>query len=116
MSDCASKRFDVAAAGEGQTGEATIGSCAISYNASAAVDNFRLYMVGKDDTFDYAAAAQKLNEVITEVVEVAAPEGEPVSVSYYDLSGKKVSQPNGITIKVDTYKNGFMKVSKVLVK
>lgn len=116
LTDCASKRFDVAAAGEGQTGEATIGSCAISYNASAAVDKFRLYMVGKDDTFDYAAAAQKLNEVITEVVEVAAPEGEPVSVSYYDLSGKKVSQPNGITIKVDTYKNGFMKVSKVLVK
>lgn len=116
LTDCASKRFDVAAAGEGQTGEATIGSCAISYNASAAVDNFRLYMVGKDDTFDYAAAAQKLNEVITEVVEVAAPEGEPVSVSYYDLSGKKVSRPNGITIKVDTYKNGFMKVSKVLVK
>lgn len=102
---------------EGATlGSITLGAHMTIYGGFGNVDNATLTITGILEGFDYAAAAQKLEEEITAVGNVQMPEGEPVSVSYYDLSGKKVSQPNGITIKVDTYKNGFMKVSKVLVK
>lgn len=102
---------------EGATlGSITLGAHMTIYGGFGNVDDATLTITGILEGFDYAAAAQKLEEEITAVDNVQMPEGEPVSVSYYDLSGKKVSRPNGITIKVDTYKNGFMKVSKVLVK
>ena len=117
LTECVSKQFAVPAVGEGMTGEMTIGAHPKEFEGIASVDNFRIYMVGKDDTFNYAAAAQAIaEEIATAVEEVSAPEGEPVNVSYYDLTGKQVSTPSGITIKVDTYKNGYMKVSKILVK
>lgn len=102
---------------EGATlGSITLGAHMTIYGGFGNVDDATLTITGILEGFDYAAAAQKLEEEITAVDNVQMPEGEPVSISYYDLSGKKVSRPNGITIKVDTYKNGFMKVSKVLVK
>lgn len=116
LTECVSKQFAVPAVGEGMTGEMTIGAHPKEFEGLASVDNFSIYMVGKDDTFNYAAAATKLaEEIATAVEEVSAPEGEPVNVSYYDLTGKQVSTPSGITIKVDTYKNGYIKVSKILV-
>ena len=101
---------------------ATLGSITLGANMSITggfgnVDNASLVITGMVEGYDYAAAAAKLAEEITSAQSVeAAPEGEPVSVSYYDLSGKKTSQPSGITIKVETYKNGYMKVSKAIVK
>lgn len=116
LTECVSKQFAVPAVGESMTGEMTIGAHPKEFEGLASVDNFRIYMVGKDDTFNYAAAATKLaEEIATAVEEVSAPEGEPVNVSFYDLTGKQVSTPSGITIKVDTYKNGYIKVSKILV-
>ncbi|MCI6503447.1 MAG: hypothetical protein MSA13_02350 [Prevotella sp.] len=116
LTECVSKQFAVPAVGEGMTGEMTIGAHPKEFEGLASVDNFRIYMVGKDDTFDYAAAANAIaKEIETAVDEVSAPEGEPVNVSFYDLTGKQVSTPSGITIKVDTYKNGYIKVSKILV-
>ena len=117
FSDCVSKQFNIPAAGEEQTGEVTIGSYAKEFQAQASADNFRLYMVGKDDTFDYAKAAKILSgESPTVIDEVSASEGEPASVVFYDLTGKQVSTPSGITIKVETYKNGYIKVSKIMAK
>lgn len=117
FTDCNSKTFNIPATGEANTGEVTIGSHALEFQSQASIDAFRLYMVGKDASFDYANAAKKIEEDITGVENVAgAPEGEPVSVRFYDLSGKMTTQPQGITIKVANYKNGFIKVSKVLVK
>ena len=101
---------------------ATLGSITLGANMTITggfgnVDNASLVITGMVEGYDYAAAAAKLAEEITSAQSVeAAPEGEPVSVSYYDLSGKKTSQPSGITIKVETYKNGYMKVSKAIVK
>lgn len=117
LTNCNSKRFDIPAAGDAQTGEVTIGSHAICYQSLASADNFQLYMVGKDPSFDYAAAAKKIAEDIETGVENAdIPVGEPVSVRYYDLSGKMVAKPNGISIKVATYKNGVISVSKFVAK
>ncbi len=116
LSDCASKVISVAANGDSQMGELTIGSHAIEYQAYASTDNFRIYLIGKDDSFDYAAAAKAVEDEITAVVSVESPEGEPVSVRYYDLNGQLVNEPQGITIKVATYKNGYMKVTKYVAQ
>lgn len=100
---------------------ATLGSITLGANMTITggfgnVDNASLVITGMVEGYDYAAAAKKLaEEIATAVEEVSAPEGEPVNVSYYDLTGKQVSTPSGITIKVDTYKNGYIKVSKILV-
>ncbi len=116
FTDCASTQFDVPA-GDNGMGEITIGSHVVEYQAQGASDNFRLYMVGKDSNFDYASASKKIaQDIETGMDKVTAPEGEPVSVAYYDLSGAKVSTPSGIVIKVVTYANGYMEVKKVLVK
>lgn len=115
--NCHSRKFDIPAMGDTQMGEVTIGSHAIEFQSLGSADNFQLYMVGKDPSFDYAAAAKKIGEDITGVEStVQVPEGEPVSVRYYDLTGKMVAQPSGITVKVATYKNGAISVSKFIAK
>lgn len=117
FSDCTSDDFNIPA-GENGTGEVTIGSHAISYQAQAAADNFRIFMIDKDPNFDYATASKKLAEKIdaTGVNKVNAPEGEPVKVTYYDLNGAMTTTPSGIAIKVVTYANGYMEVKKVMIK
>lgn len=84
----------------------------------AGFDKARLTYVSKDDTFDYAAAAKALNEEIALSVEKVKTEavGEPVAVEYYDLSGKKVTSPRGVAIKIAKYANGFTVVSKIVKK
>lgn len=48
---------------------------------------------------------------------VPAENGRLISVSYTDLSGRRVSQPvNGIFIKTATYSDGSKKTSKVVMK
>lgn len=118
MTDCVSKQFDVPANAEGKTGEVTIGSHPKEFQGAASADNFRLYMVGKAEGFDYAAAAKKLADDVAASIEKtpAAPEGAPASVAYYDLSGRQVAQPQGVAIKVEKWANGYTKVSKVVEK
>jgi hypothetical protein len=59
MSDCNSVEFDVTDDGEA-TGSAKVGARMIEFASSAAIDNFRLYMIGKAKDYDYAAAAAKV--------------------------------------------------------
>ena len=44
----------------------------------------------------------------------AAPAGEPASVKYYTVDGKQTLNPQGITIKVESWANGYVKVSKIV--
>ena len=103
---------------DGVTGEATIGAHPISYQSSASVDNFRLYMIGKADGFDYAGAVKTLENQIKDAMTgiEEAPEGEPIDVAYYNAAGIKVATPAGVTIKIATYANGFVKVTKFIAK
>lgn len=113
-----SDEFDVTA-GDDKMGKVTIGAHPVSFESSASVDNFRLYMIGKAEGFDYKAAAAKLADDIAtsiEAAEAGAPEGEPIDVSYYNAAGVKVATPAGITIKVATYANGYVKVTKFMAK
>lgn len=116
LTDCHSRLFDVAATSNSM-GEATIGSHLVQFQSTASTDNFRLYLVGKDASFDYAAAAKKLGEQISTSIEsTKAPEGEPVSTRYYNVNGVQTTTPSGVTIQVDTYKNGYIKVTKKVIK
>ncbi len=82
------------------------------------VDNAKLVMVGKASDFDYAAAAKVLGDEVASGIENAevAPEGEPVSVVFYDLDGRQTSAPKGVAIKVEKWANGYAKITKVVVK
>lgn len=80
------------------------------------IDNATLTITGKADNFDYAKAAAAIDQLLATSVESveAAPAGEPTSVKYYTVDGKQTLNPQGITIKVESWANGYMKVSKVV--
>ena len=80
------------------------------------IDNATLTITGKADNFDYAKAAAAIDNLLATSIESveAAPAGEPASVKYYTVDGKQTLNPQGITIKVETWANGYVKVSKVV--
>ena len=80
------------------------------------IDNATLTITGKADNFDYAKAASAIDQLLATSIESveAAPAGEPTSVKYYTVDGKQTLNPQGITIKVESWANGYMKVSKVV--
>ena len=80
------------------------------------IDNATLTITGKADNFDYAKAAAAIDNLLATSIESveAAPAGEPASVKYYTVDGKQTLNPQGITIKVESWANGYMKVSKVV--
>ncbi|MEE1153095.1 MAG: hypothetical protein UHS55_08215, partial [Prevotella sp.] len=102
---------------EGNYGSISIGA-KMSNACFGKVDNATLKMVGKAEGFDYAAAAKVLGEEVAAGIKNAevAPEGNPVSVVFYDLNGRQISAPNGVAIKVEKWANGYTKISKVVEK
>lgn len=102
---------------DGNYGSISIGA-KMSNACFGKVDNATLKMVGKAEGFDYAAAAKVLGEEVAAGIKNAevAPEGDPVSVVFYDLNGRQISAPNGIAIKVEKWANGYTKISKVVEK
>lgn len=102
---------------DGNYGSISIGA-KMSNACFGKVDNATLKMVGKAEGFDYAAAAQVLGEEVAAGIKNAevAPEGDPVSVVFYDLNGRQISAPNGVAIKVEKWANGYTKISKVVEK
>ena len=63
------------------------------------------------------AAAKALEDDINVGIEAAgAPEGEPVSVSYFNANGVQVATPEGVTIKIARYANGCVTVTKFIAK
>lgn len=102
---------------DGNFGSISIGA-KMSNACFGKVDNATLKMVGKAEGFDYAAAAKVLGEEVAAGIKNAevAPEGDPVSVVFYDLNGRQISAPNGVAIKVEKWANGYTKISKVVEK
>ena len=104
---------------ENVLGSILLGAHARVNAAFARVDNAVIKLTGKVDGFPYDKAAATLAGKITEIETVQQsnePAEAPVKVVYYDLNGVATSAPQGIAIKVATYANGYMKVSKVVVK
>lgn len=88
-----------------------------TYQSIITIDQFKLHMTGKAEGFDYAAAlAVVKQDIIDGIKNVVIPEGEPASVVYYNLSGARVAQPEGVCIQVNTYADGYIVVKKVFVK
>lgn len=102
---------------DGNYGSISIGA-KMSNACFGKVDNATLKMVGKAEGFDYAAAAKVLGDEVAAGIKNAevAPEGDPVSVVFYDLNGRQISAPNGVAIKVEKWANGYTKISKVVEK
>lgn len=102
---------------DGYFGSISIGA-KMSNACFGKVDNATLKMVGKAEGFDYAAAAKVLGDEVAAGIKNAevAPEGDPVSVVFYDLNGRQISAPNGVAIKVEKWANGYTKISKVVEK
>lgn len=102
---------------DGNFGSISIGA-KMSNACFGKVDNATLKIVGKASDFDYAAAAKVLGDEVAAGIKNAevAPEGDPVSVVFYDLNGRQISAPNGVAIKVEKWANGYTKISKVVEK
>lgn len=104
----------VVPAAEGNLSSFTMGAN-MSVACFGKVDNANLAIIDKVEGFDYAAAAKALQEEIETSIEAAgAPEGEPVSVTFFSANGVQVAAPapNEVTIRVERYANGFVKVVK----
>ncbi len=110
------KFMDVVPAVDGNLASLTLGAD-MKVACFGKVDDANLYIVDKAEGFDYAAAAKALEEDTKVGIEAAgAPEGEPVSVSYFNANGVQVATPEGVTIKIARYANGCVTVTKFIAK
>lgn len=110
------KFMDVVPAVDGNLASLTLGAD-MKVACFGRVDNANLYIVDKAEGFDYAAAAKALEDDIKVGIEAAgAPEGEPVSVTYFNANGVQVATPEGVTIKIARYANGCVTVTKFIAK
>ena len=110
------KFMDVVPAVDGNLASLTLGAD-MKVACFGKVDDANLYIVDKAEGFDYAAAAKALEEDIKVGIEATgAPEGEPVSVSYFNANGVQVATPEGVTIKIARYANGCVTVTKFIAK
>ena len=110
------KFMDVVPAVDGNLASLTLGAD-MKVACFGKVDDANLYIVDKAEGFDYAAAAKALEDDIKVGIEAAgAPEGEPVSVSYFNANGVQVATPEGVTIKIARYANGCVTVTKFIAK
>lgn len=79
------------------------------------VDKATLTMAGPVKGFDYAAAAAKLNEVISGI-QVVERTDAPVAISFFNLAGQQIATPQGVSIKIERYADGYTVVKKIMTK
>ncbi|MBP5647101.1 MAG: hypothetical protein J6X21_06855, partial [Bacteroidaceae bacterium] len=84
-------------------------------NAWSRLDDWSLTLISVDPV-DYAAEIAKIDAEIAEIKTKVAPVESDADVKYYNLGGIGTSQPEGVSIRVTTGKNGARKVEKILVK
>ena len=71
-------------------------------------------LAGHDYAADAAAATEALEDAKIETG--VAPIESAADVKFYNLNGVRTAQPNGVTIKITTGKNGVRQIEKILVK
>lgn len=100
----------------GITGKVTLGAVCDVDGSFAAINNAKIKMSAKHPTFDYKAAAAKLEEEISTAIKtVESPaNGTIVNSQYFDLNGRKVVNAKGVLIRIDTMSDGSQRSSKVL--
>lgn len=94
----------------------TIGADMNCYNDAAQVDDTKLYMTGKLEGFDYAAAANEILNGISDGLQVVEREDAPVAVSYVNMNGQFTAAAQGACLKVERYADGYTVVKKVIIK
>lgn len=108
----------------GNTGKVTLGAQVIFFGEAestsdrggfAAFDNAKLKMSAKHPSFDYAAAAKKIDEELANDIKlVDNSDANIVKTQYFDLNGRKVANAKGVLIRIDTMSDGSQRVNKVL--
>lgn len=111
----------------GNTGKITLGAQLIFFGPEgtdavaqrdgfASFDNAKLKMSAKHPTFDYAAAAAKIEQEISDDIKVIenTTTGTPVQTQYFDLNGRKAPNAKGVLIRIDTMSDGSQRTTKVL--
>ncbi len=111
----------------GTTGKITLGAKVIFFGSEeiqtgsdrggfASVDNAKLKMSAKHPTFDYAAAAAKIEQELSDDIKVVESTlaGTPVKTQYFDLNGRQAANAKGVLIRIDTMSDGSQRVNKVL--
>ncbi|MBQ7238088.1 MAG: hypothetical protein IJS20_04785, partial [Bacteroidales bacterium] len=102
---------------EAKTASYTVGATLMSRGDFSKCDNATLYMTGKLDGFDYAAAADVVLQAAQSKLDKVVDRADaPVAVSYFNLAGQEVAAPKGASLKIERYSDGYTVVKKVLVK
>jgi hypothetical protein len=102
---------------EAKTASYTVGATLMSRGDFSKCDNATLYMTGKVEGFDYAAAADVVLQAAQSKLDKVVDRADaPVAVSYYNLAGQEVAAPKGASLKIERYSDGYTVVKKVLVK
>ena len=101
---------------EENLGNLKVGGRLITESAYGFIDNARLYMTGRNSSFDYAAAAKAMKEAAVAGIQQATRNEAPAAVSYFNLAGQRVNTAEGVCIKIERYADGFVTVKKVIVK
>lgn len=113
---------------DGNTGKFTLGAQVIFFGPEgepnavsqrdgfASFDNAKLKVSGKHPTFDYAAAAKKIDEELANDIKlVEISDASVVNTQYFDLNGSKVANnAKGILLRIDTMSDGSQRANKVL--
>ncbi|MBP5680380.1 MAG: hypothetical protein J6X31_04990, partial [Bacteroidales bacterium] len=102
---------------EAKTASYTVGATLMSRGDFSKCDNATLVMTGKLEGFDYAAAADVVLEAAKNGLDkVVERTDAPVAVSYFNMAGQEVAAPQGVSLKIERYSDGYTVVKKVLVK
>ena len=102
---------------EAKTASYTVGATLMSRGDFSKCDNATLVMTGKLEGFDYAAAADVVLEAAKNGLDkVVERTDAPVAVSYFNMAGQEVAAPQGASLKIERYSDGYTVVKKVLVK
>ncbi len=108
--------FSLPADAESNYATSTIGAHLNVKGGRGTIDNFQLVMTGKDAEFNYGAAVDAIVEDANGLVEVMERNDAPIKVTYYNLAGQHTAAPQGVSVKVELYKDGYTVVKKVMVK
>lgn len=98
------------------TVDMTIGADINCTSDAAQVDDTKLYMTGKLEGFNYRAAADEILKNVPEGIDMAERTDAPVNVTFFNLNGQHTAAPQGVSLKVERYADGYTVVKKVIVK
>lgn len=98
------------------TASFTLGAKLMSRGDFSKCDDAAIYLTGKAEGFDYAAASAALLQEVAEGIQLQERDDQPAISLFYDLNGRRIQVADGVCIRIDRYADGYTVVRKVVVK